>query len=134
MAGLWKRFKLWMRRQALRLVWRIASTRLYRALRSLVSASLVPLLSIGLGSAFGVAVAAAAAFPLGFGALIGMGSVVVAFVALKVGNKIHQKIRSSHHSRRNSVVWKKETSIYAASSSKTASSSRTASSSKSRRF
>lgn len=58
MAGLWRRFKLWVRGHVIRLVWRLVSSRLYRALRSLVSASLLPLANIATGALIGLAIAA----------------------------------------------------------------------------
>ncbi|KAI5072310.1 hypothetical protein GOP47_0012416 [Adiantum capillus-veneris] len=117
MAGLWRRFKLCVRRVVLRLVWRIVSTRLYRALRSLVSACLVPLGAITSGALIGLAVATSTGFAIGYGALIGAAGAFVAFLVFKLGNEVWIRIQFVNNlPRRLAFGRKDERSFFSRSS------------------
>ncbi|BBN18202.1 hypothetical protein MPTK1_8g00600 [Marchantia polymorpha subsp. ruderalis] len=82
--GVWRRLKGWMKRTVLGMVMRVVRTRLYKFLRKIARASVVPL-SITAGAAgVGVGVASLVAFPLLYGGLIGASAGAVAVLLARL--------------------------------------------------
>lgn len=108
MAGLWRRFKLWVRGHVIRLVWRLVSSRLYRALRSLVSASLLPLANIATGALIGLAIAAYSGVAIGYGALIGAGIVFLAILVVKLGKKVVDRIQYQNNNFQRRIIFQRQ--------------------------
>eukprot|EP00249_Psilotum_nudum_P006375 c19685_g1_i1 orf=383-751(+) len=89
--GLWVRFKSWLRSRAYNLVWTVVRSRVYRKLRSIVSAALVPVAICGLGTVTGVVIAAAAGFPPGYGALAGVATTAATMIVVKACIEIRRR-------------------------------------------